>query len=132
MPLTKYVPDPENWARYFEKVSEDKEQSRTWRKGGEIISIDTDRPVSAKSKLVRIEAVTPVERIVEQAKSELRRQGVLVEEEDKKTHSSKRKRGKEGALSTSKRPKRIKQLSRVQATSIKVLRRGPEMDTAGF
>lgn len=120
MPLTKYVPDREFWAKYFRKVSKDK--SRMWRKGGEIISIETERPVSVKAKLVKIETVTPVERHMEQVKSELRRLGVPVEEEDKKKHSSKRKRGKEGALSASKRPKVERITQRVQATSIKVLK----------
>ena len=130
--LKTYVPDPESWARYFEKVLEGKAPPRTWRKGGEIITIEKVRLVSRKPSLVRIEAVTPVERTVAQAKSELRRQGVLVETDDQKTPSSKRKREKKEAPAALKSPKRNGKHGGVQATSIKAMRRNPNIDNAGF
>ena len=42
-----------------------------------VISIEEDKPMVSRSSSLKIKAVTPTQRTVEQAKSELLRQGVL-------------------------------------------------------
>jgi hypothetical protein len=78
MPLTKYVPDHEKWARYFTEKAEGKIEPRTGA-NSKILIVDEDdtKSVTSRNSAVKIEPVTPVHRMNERIESELRRMGAL-------------------------------------------------------
>ena len=89
------MPDPAKWEKYFDKIANKQIPPQSTYRAG-IISIEEDKPGSTKSELVTINAITPVERTVEQAKSELRRHGIVLEKSKKrKEQSLKRKQEEE-------------------------------------
>ena len=74
--MKNYIPDPAKWENYFEKVARREIAPRESHRLG-IIAIEEAEPGLQKRDLVAIKAVTPVERTVAQAISELPRQGDL-------------------------------------------------------
>ncbi|MES9880033.1 MAG: hypothetical protein ABW185_04045 [Sedimenticola sp.] len=90
-----YVPNPQKWVRFFDKVAEGKAtfgQSGGARKM-EIIPID--KCASTDKTTLPIEAVAPAEQTVQQAASELKRENINPEAVSKmiqKTEKRRRKR----------------------------------------
>ena len=74
--MKDYVPDPEKWARYFDRKRE-KGQVTILGSQPRIISIENAKEREPPQQSVQIEAVTPVQRENERVESELRRVGAL-------------------------------------------------------
>ena len=99
--MKTYIPDPEKWARYFDRdKSKEGIVTHGYRPG--IIRIEDPKPSKPKSETLRIEAVTPVQQQTERVESELRRLGAI------KTKERKRKRqDQRGGGSSDRQLKRI-------------------------
>ena len=77
-----YVPNPQVWVDYFERVSQD--SSSNQRGGGRKLGIITVKPVKKKEEQrVTIKAVLPTEQTAAQAKSELEREDINPKEVEK-------------------------------------------------
>jgi hypothetical protein len=66
-----YVPNPDKWIKFFKKEAERKFEPKTW--GKTIIPIEGNKPKTVSTGRLKIEAVTPAQQTVDQAKSELLR-----------------------------------------------------------
>ena len=71
-----FVPNPDKWIRFFKKGAEKNFEPYTWGKG--IIPIDGGKPKAVSTGRLKIEAVTPAQQTVEQAKSELLRKTTTI------------------------------------------------------
>jgi ssDNA-binding replication factor A large subunit len=106
MPLTKYVPDPEKWARYFIRVAEGKIEPQTGRNSKILIVDDDAQPATSRNSTVEIEPVTPVQRMNDRIESELRRIGALKISSKVRKRQHGETRAQQGG-STSKQLKRV-------------------------
>ena len=102
--MKEYVPDWDKWARYFERVAEKTEKGQVVRIDGSrptrrIIPIEDPEKKPPRPKEYPIVAVTPVERMNEQIKSEIRRLKALA--------SGKRKPQRGGGRGARSRLKRV-------------------------
>ena len=120
--MKNYIPDPAKWENYFEKVARREIAPRKSYRPG-IIAIEEAEPGLQKRDLVTIKAVTQVERTVEQAISELRRQGDL-----RSNASQKRKREEKEGGESLVPPKRYKSSDEFNKSTRKV----SSSDTSGF
>ena len=85
--MKTYVPDPEYWARYFDKGNvPDKHPA----------GIEAPTPRGLKSATLHIEAVTPVERENERVESELRRMGAFATPSKERTRKRREQVGRGG------------------------------------
>ena len=122
----EYVPNPEKWIKFFKNEAERKLEPKSW--GKTIISIEDHKPKAMSTSLLKIEAVTPTQRTVEQAKSELLRKHTSIL---RNSHSSKRRKMKSAVTES---PKQTSGGSKIynkprQTRAKKVV---PTWDSSGF
>lgn len=123
-----YVPNPQVWVDYFERVSQGSSNQRGG--GGRKPRIITVKPAKKKEEQhVTIKAVLPSEQTAAQAKSELEREDINPKEVEKvfqnlskRRRESTKRKAQESSSSTAKRQKRPDQKRRAGKASEK--RRG--------
>ena len=116
-PSKLYIPDPQKWVNFFEKVAKVKQSG-----GGyipKILPLDKYGTVASKAENVPIKAVSPAEQTVQQAVSELKRDNIKPASTMSTSQKSKARRRKRSGvakkpkkLNRSKKSKKVKRINK--------------------